>query len=46
MPFILTGKTTSVPNAEHPMLTKLLMLAALQAASNVSEEAVLRFPNA
>jgi hypothetical protein len=33
-------------NAEHPMLMKLLMLASLHAAPNVSEEAALRFPNA
>ncbi|HMF57827.1 MAG TPA: glycosyltransferase family 39 protein [Pyrinomonadaceae bacterium] len=42
------------PNAEHPMLMKLLMLASVSAAhewnarsnTDISEEAAMRFPNA
>jgi 4-amino-4-deoxy-L-arabinose transferase-like glycosyltransferase len=33
------------PNAEHPMLMKVLMLISLHAAPNASKEAALRFPN-
>ena len=33
-------------NGEHPMLMKVLMFASLHAATNASEEAALRFPNA